>query len=183
MIEQGFVFYILIAMLITVLLVVSFIIPFYGFVRHRLRGAFLGCLLQPFVCGVACLMAIVGIVVYQRCDVRRHRQAAMVTVRETVEDSIGALSYVWHLKADEECLLEIAPMDGSRMRPDPFHRTKLFDVVPTDSCSVTVDDRIVVAFDLNDRKATATDYGTPIEVVRVDWDRVDRFFRKREEGE
>lgn len=179
MIEQGFVFYILIAMLITVLLVLSFIIPFYGFVRYRLKGAFLGCLLQPFVCGIACMAAIVGIVIYQRYDIRRHRQAAMVTVRETVEDSIGALSYSWYLKSDEECLLVIEPTDGTGVRLDPFHSTRLFDVVVTDSCSVCVDDRIVVAFDLNERKATATDYGTPMEVVGVDWDRVDMFFRKR----
>ena len=55
---------------------------------------------------------------------------------------------------------------------------KLYDVVPLDSFSVCVDDRIVVRFDLKNRMATATNYGEPIEVVRIDWDKVNAYFEK-----
>ena len=180
MIEQSFIFYVFVTMLITVLLVLSFIIPFYGLIRHRFKGLLLGCLIQPFICGIACMLAIVGIVAYQRNVIRKQRNAAMVTVREVVEDSIEALNYTWYLKADEECLFEIMPTDGDVEYPDQFQRTKLFDVVPLDSFRVCVDDRVVVAFDLNERKVTATDYDEPIEVVSVDWDKVNKYFNDKE---
>ena len=50
--------------------------------------------------------------------------------------------------------------------------------MPLDSFSVCVDDRIVVRFDLKNRMATATNYGEPIEVVRIDWDKVNAYFEK-----
>jgi hypothetical protein len=49
---------------------------------------------------------------------------------------------------------------------------KLFDVVPLDSSSVSIDDRVVVRFDYKKRQITATDFGEPIEVVSIDWDKI-----------
>jgi len=41
---------------------------------------------------------------------------------------------------------------------------------------VSVEDRIVVRFDIEHQKVTATDYDSPAEVVGVDWDKVKAYF-------
>jgi hypothetical protein len=57
-----------------------------------------------------------------------------------------------------------------------------FDVILLDSLptSVSVEDRIVVRFDLKNQKATATDYDGPAEILNVDWEKVQAYFKKRE---
>ena len=53
-----------------------------------------------------------------------------------------------------------------------------YDVIRLDSVAagVSVDDRIVVRFDLKNQQVTATDYDQPIEVLRVDWEKVKAYF-------
>ena len=84
------------------------------------------------------------------------------------------------MKADEECLYEFVEKDEAEKDSKylMFNKFQLFDVVPMDSFRVCVDDKIVVRFDLQNRKATAVEYDEPIKVVNVDWEKVDDFFKK-----
>ena len=56
-----------------------------------------------------------------------------------------------------------------------------FDVILLDSLttSISVEDRIVVRFDLKNQKTTATDYDQPAEILQVDWERVQTYFEKQ----
>ena len=63
---------------------------------------------------------------------------------------------------------------------DSEERTDHFDVIRLDSLktSVSVEDRIVVRFDIENEKVSATDYDQPAEVVDVNWDKVRTYFGK-----
>ena len=98
----------------------------------------------------------------------------MVTVSKT--DSTGFVHF-WYLKADEECFYEYKEKENLKNEYTGFNRGRLYDVVPLDSCSVCVDDNVVVTFDLKGQKATASEYDEPIEVVKVDWDKVNEYFK------
>lgn len=177
MIEQGYSFYLITVLILVLLLGATILIPYYGFSRKRLKGLAVGCILQPIVCAIICLLVSLSIVFYEKYEVRKYRKAAMVTVKKT--DSIGNVQ-TWNLKADEECLYEY--MNKNEIEKDSkylkFDKMELFDVVPMDSFRVCVDDKIVVCFDLQNRKATAAEYDEPLEVVNIDWEKVDDYFKK-----
>ncbi|MBR7065400.1 MAG: hypothetical protein IKI36_01725 [Prevotella sp.] len=177
MIEQGFSFYFITVLITVLLLGATIFIPLYGFFRKRFKGLAVGCVLQPFVCAIICLLVTLFIVFYEKYEVGRYRKAAMVTVKKT--DSIGNV-HTWDMKADEECLYEFVEKDEAEKDSKylMFNKFQLFDVVPMDSFRVCVDDKIVVRFDLQNRKATAVEYDEPIKVVNVDWEKVDDFFKK-----
>jgi hypothetical protein len=103
----------------------------------------------------------------------------MVTLRKTEIKGNTRHTFISHLKPDEECFYEYKKTLVSESKDNERNvDEKLYDVVPLDSFSVCVDDRIVVRFDLKNRMATATNYGEPIEVVRIDWDKVNAYFEK-----
>lgn len=174
MLEQGLTFYVIILIVVMTLFVASFLIPFFGFVRKRWKGLVLGCMVQPFVCATAIVMAVGGIIVYQHYDLGRHRKAAMVSVRRTALVDSVEHTHTWHLKADGECLYEYRTPRQPSIR-EQGRVTRLFDVIRLDSTDVCVDDHVVVRFDLARHGVTATDYGEPLDVVSVDWDRVQRY--------
>ena len=93
----------------------------------------------------------------------------MVTVRSIEQDANDTDTLTWYLKADDECILLNSDEDEDR-----------FDVIRLDSLSagVSVEDRIVVRFDIKNQKASATDYDKPAEVVDVNWDKVRDYFSK-----
>ena len=74
----------------------------------------------------------------------------------------------WYVKTDGECLLDSDDADDR------------FDVIRLDSLSagVSVEDRIVVRFDIKNQKASATDFDQPAEVVDVNWEKVKDYFAK-----
>jgi hypothetical protein len=172
MIEQVFGYYVAIFLIIVSLLVASTSIPFIGFIHKRWKGFAIGCLLQPVFCAVTTLAALLAIYFYEQYDLRNHREAAMVTVKQAIP---GGDVETWYLKPDDECYYEYWEAGEKSVGYDD---SRLFDVFPLDSNSVGVDDRLVVKFDLNTHQVTATDYGKPLEVVKVDWDRVREYFSR-----
>ena len=144
----------------------SILIPISGYIRKRWKGLAIGCLMQPVVIVVVCGLVFSGIVAYEVYTVRRQAQSAMVSVKTVEQGPNGTDTLLWYLKADEECLVK---SEGRRQR---------YDVIRLDSVAagVSVEDRIVVRFDLDNQQVTATDYDAPVEVVNVNWDKVKAFF-------
>lgn len=150
-------------------LMASIMIPFYGYMRKRWKGLALGCLIQPIACIVVFGVVFGGIIAYEVLTLRRQCESAMVTVKTIEQGANGTDTLKWYLQ-DEECLVK---SEGNRQR---------YDVVRLDSLAagVSVEDRIVVRFDLKNQKATATDYDSPAEILNVDWEKVQAYFKKRE---
>ena len=146
----------------------SIFIPISGYIRKRWKGLAIGCLIQPIVFVVVCCLVFGGIVAYEVLTVQRQTKAAMVTVQTVEQGTEGADTVKWYLKDDEECLMK---SEGHRER---------YDVIRLDSVAagVSVEDRIVVRFDLDNQQVTATDYDQPIEVINVNWDKVKAYFGK-----
>ena len=148
-------------------LMASIVIPFYGYMRKRWKGLALGCLIQPIACIVVFGVVFGGIIAYEVLALRQQCESAMVTVKTIEQGANGTDTLKWYLQ-DEECLVK---SEGNRQR---------YDVVRLDSLAagVSVEDRIVVRFDLKNQKATATDYDQPIEILKVNWDKVRAYFEK-----
>ncbi len=169
--------YIYIVLALAALILVSCLIPLYGFLRSRWNGLALGCcLFQPLMLVLSFLL--ISWITYTRDRNYRSncRDNAMVTLRNTVVEEGDTLSYLWYLKADEECYEEI-----KQTGDDEKNDSELYDVVLLDSTSVGVEDRIVVTFDRKNRTVTATDEDKPIEVVSVNWDEVEEYFSRNKD--
>ena len=143
----------------------SILIPIYGYMRKRWKGLALGCLIQPIACAVIFCLVFGGIVAFEIYSLDRQTKSAMVAVKTIEQRTKGTDTLKWYLK-DEECI----------MRCGSEHEH--YDVIRLDSVAagVSVDDRIVVRFDLKNRQVTATDYDQPIEVLSVDWEKVKAYF-------
>ena len=219
MIDQDFASFFIILLILVLIMVASNVIPFIGFIRKRWKGLIIGCLVQPFVCLVAFLLAIGGFALFKQYDIKKNRAEAMLTIKG--EDHDGGADF-WYLKTNEECFCEfkvILKAEDEEKAEDDEDQSKddegqgkdgkdqgkedngqsnekangkdnpeykhalmdvitLFDIVPIDSCSVCVDDKIVVTFDRKNRKVTAKEYEVPMEIVAVDWEKVDDYFKK-----
>lgn len=175
MIEHGYLFYVTIIVVTLTLLVVSAFIPFYGFFAKRWKGLAIGCIVQPVICVLLVMLAIWGATSYGQHDVSKMREEAMVVVRKAVNDD--KRYDTWYLKADEECFYELES-EGNEEDDSSYDEKELFDIVPTDSGYLYVDDRITIRIDLKKRTITATDYDEPMEVVRIDWGKIDAFYAK-----
>ena len=92
----------------------------------------------------------------------------MVTVRSIEKNTNDTDTLTWYLKTDGECLLDCDDADDR------------FDVIRLDSLSagVSVEDRIVVRFDIKNQKVSATDFDQPAEVLDVNWEKVKDYFGK-----
>lgn len=160
----------------------SVVIPVYGYYRRRLKGLALGCLLQPVACGIVIVLLFGGLGVMSNYRINKERKAAMVTVRSTEAGTYGTDTITWHLKPDEECLVDYKIHKKQEYdNEDSLYvddETERFDIIRLDSLknAVCVDDRLIVRFDLKNQKVTATDFDTPVEVVSVDWEKVKAFF-------
>ena len=144
----------------------SILIPIYGYMRKRWKGLALGCLIQPIACAVILGLVFGGIVAFEIYSLDRQTKSAMVAVKTVEQKSKDTDTLKWYLKNDEECIVRCS---GKR---------QYYDVIRLDSVAagVSVDDRIVVRFDLKNQQVTATDYDQPIEVLRVDWEKVKAYF-------
>ena len=149
-----------------VVVLASIAIPIKGYLRRRWKGVAIGCLMQPVFCLVA--IGVVGgsFIIYRQVSLKIQKKSAMVTVRSTEQGVNGIDTLNWYLQAGEECLF------------DSEEKTTFFDVIRLDSLntSVSVEDRIVVRFDIENEKVSATDYDQPAEVVDVNWDKVKAYF-------
>ena len=176
---------VLVVLLLTVLAIMgSFVIPILGYQRKRMKGVAIGCLLQPVVCGVVFLILLALSVIYGNIKGYYQRKSMMVTVRTTEPGVYGTDTLTRYLKPDNECLVEykrLVMADSTETDSlDIYEGRDRFDIIRLDSLStaVCVEDHIIVRFDLQNQKATATDYDQPIEVVDIDWDKVKAYFNK-----
>ena len=167
-------------------LLASIAIPVFGYRRKQWKGLILGLLLLPVVCIVAYCLLFGSVVAYELLSIEKQRDSAMVTVRSTEPGTLGTDTLTWYVKADEECFMEhlflMKSDDTSSDSIEIKQKRGWFDVILLDSLptSVSVEDRIVVRFDLKNQKATATDYDGPAEILNVDWEKVQAYFKKRE---
>ena len=147
---------------------ISTVIPVYGYFRRRWKGLAIGCLVQPVVCAVLIGAAIACAIFFHKQKVKKEKNSAMVTVRSIEKNANDTDTLTWYLKTDGECLLDSDEADDH------------FDVIRLDSLSagVSVEDRIVVRFDIKNQKASATDFDQPAEVLDVNWEKVKDYFGK-----
>ena len=147
---------------------ISTFIPVYGYLRRRWKGLAIGCLVQPVVCAVLIGAAIAGAYFFRDQKVKMEKNSAMVTVRSIEKNTNDTDTLTWYLKTDGECLLDCDDVDDR------------FDVIRLDSLSagVSVEDRIVVRFDIKNQKVSATDFDQPAEVLDVNWEKVKDYFGK-----
>lgn len=165
---------IIFGLIVLALWVASFFIPFYGFFQKRWKGLGLGCLAQVVFCFLVMAGFGAGRIFYLRSEIRSYRNNAMVTVRKADADVVHS----WYLNTNEECFYECGDKQHADSDSTDVDRKQLFDIIPLDSTSVCVDDKVVVRFDLKKRTVTAAEYDEPIEVVNVDWDKVSDYFNK-----
>jgi len=151
-----------------ILIIASLAIPFAGFLYKRWKGLALGCVLQPVSCFIIVVAAVFISEAYSDRQEENMRRQAMVTLKGEEPDSVGYQTAYWYLKPDEECYFEIPDKDED----------KIFDVVRLDSVTLTVEDRIVVTLDTCQQKATATDWGKPVEIVGINWDALKAYLGK-----
>ena len=142
---------------IIILLLVSFLIPFYYFQRKWWKGLFIGIPVQIAVFILGGVVIGFGSLLYVDNFFEKEVDNAMVTVRGTDVARHNSDTLVWSLTPDEVCLV-----DFLRLSP----------------VSVGVEDRIVVTFDVKHKKVTATDMDKPMEVVQVDWEKVNDYLNK-----
>ena len=154
-----------------IVIMASIGIPIYAYSRKRWKGLVLGLLLQPIVCAVVIFSIALGAFFYFENANKKEMESAMVTVRGIdVGRQIGD-TLTWYLKADEECIL-VCNDDKD------YNEIDYCDVIRLDSVSVGVEDRIVVKFDMKNKKVTATDLGSPMKVVSVNWEDAKTYFSK-----
>lgn len=147
---------------------ISTFIPVYGYLRRRWKGLAIGCLVQPVVCAALIGAAVAGAFFFHDQKSEREKNSAMVTVKSIEKNTNDTDTLTWYLKTDGECLLDCDDADDR------------FDVIRLDSLSagVSVEDRIVVRFDIKNQKASATDFDQPAEVLDVNWEKVKDYFGK-----
>lgn len=185
MFEGNYMTAVLAVFLITILVMMaSVVIPIIGYHRKRWKGVAIGCLLQPVVCGVFFCVLLGGVVIYKFSAEKNQRQSMMVTVRTTEPGAYGVDTLIWYLKPDNECFVNYKRLEKTDSTEadsiDVDEYSDCFDIIRLDTLTtaVCVEDRIVVRFDLQNQKATATDYDQPAEVTAIDWDKVKAYFNK-----
>jgi hypothetical protein len=106
----------------------------------------------------------------------------MITLKQKADYTPNANISKWYLKPDGECFYEFGKEDKEKSGNiviDDYDDIVLYDVVPMDSFRVCVDDVITVEFDIKKRKVKAMNYDKPLEVVNVDWAKVEAYFNDK----
>jgi len=180
MIEQDLFTIIIVIIALIAIFVLTLFIPFYGFMRKRFKGLLLGCIVQPILFAIIAAIIIVGTYFYTTYSLVSHRDNAMIVLKQNSDDTPDAYISKWHLKPDGECFYEFGK--ESKEEPgvididDTDDDVAFYDIVPMDSFRVCVDDVITVQFDIKNRKVKAINYDKPMEVEKVDWDKVEAYF-------
>ena len=155
---------------IIIVFLVSFAIPSYGYRRKRWKGFFIGILVQIAVFILVGVVIGFGSMQYVHYTVKKELDGAMVTVRGTDVARHRNDTLVWSLTPDEVCLVGNNNVN--------VRKRIYYDFIRLSPVSVGVEDRIVVKFDVKRKKVTATDMDKPMEVVQVDWEKVNHYLNK-----
>ena len=180
LIDRSFSEALVLLFLLALIIALSIVIPFYAYNRKRWKGLALGCIIQPVVCVITICLLFAGTMAYEVVNLMLERKAAMVAVRTIEPGSFGPDTITWYLKPDDECFVECERNENPyKDDAGEIHRRfDRFDIISHDSVRLCVEDRIVVRFELNNQKVYAANYGEPIEVVSVKWDKVKTYFGK-----
>lgn len=176
MITQGLEYYVFLVFLWLAVMLASVLIPCYGFHRKEWKGLGLGCLIQPFVVIVVCIIVTTVAYFNWKHNFCQYREDAMVAVRKAVVEKGDTLLHTWYLRPDEECLFEVRKPDPEDSDSIDYEDVTLFDVVYLEAATLGVEDCIVVRFDIDAHTVTATEYDEPLDIVRVNWPKVEAYF-------
>ena len=150
-------FYLYVVLALAVIVMLTFLLPCYGFLRKSWKGLGMGCLLQPVAIILGFLLVLLSY--FENPD---------------------SVWHTWYLKPDEECYHEhrFSEVDEDG---DTVHRNvaNCYDVVRIDSTTVGVEDRIVVCFDLKNHTAIATSLNDTVEIIQIDWPKVEAYLQKQ----
>ena len=150
-------------------IIISLMIPVYGYIRKRWKGFFIGLLLMPIIAGIVVFVVTVCSIGYIERGIIQDSREAMVSLQGVDVARQRNDTLEWYLRDDDICMYR---KQGDETK-DAF---LYYDVIRLDSASIGVEDRIVVKFDLKKRKVTATDMDKPMKVVKVDWEKVNSYF-------
>ncbi len=180
MIEQGNFFFLYVTLVLITLAVISIIIPLGGFFLKKWKGLAMGCVIQPLFIVLFTVLIIVGATVCWQYDLKKHENGAMVVLKKGYNDTLNnkGVNY-WYLQDDGECFCDFGETGNSGLAFILYGSMRFYDVILMDSFRVCVDDKVVVKFDMEKRRATASEYEDTLEVVNVDWEKVDAFFQKQ----
>ena len=179
MIEQGNFFFVYVFMVLITLAVFSIIIPLGGFFLKKWRGLAMGCFIQPLFLVLFAVLIIFGATLCWKYDLTRHEKGAMVVLKKVFnEDPENMEVNTWYRQDDGECFCDFGEREMTGVEFVMYGTMRFYDVVPMDSFRVCVDDKVIVKFDMEKRTATATEYEDTLEVVSVDWDKVNAYFQK-----
>lgn len=173
-------FYLYVILALAVIVMLSFFLPCYGFLRKSWKGLGMGCLLQPVAIILGFLLVLLFSYLYNNYQINQNYKDAMVTVHEAYFENPDSVWHTWYLKPDEECYHEhrFSEVDEDG---DTVHRNvaNCYDVVRIDSTTVGVEDRIVVCFDLKNHTAIATSLNDTVEIIQIDWPKVEAYLQKQ----
>ena len=176
-----------IVLFMLLIVVASVVVPIYGHRRKGWKGLALGCLAQPVVCIIVIFTACISIFIYERWELKKQKDKAMVTVRTLEKKGDRVDTLFWYVKPDEECIMERKRQghgnddEEDRDSTENSRDFEWFDVVPIENFAhgINIEDRIMIRFDLKNHSVVATDYDDRAEVTKVDWDQVRNFFNKK----
>lgn len=169
-----------ITLIAMILWVASLFLPFFGFIHKRFKGLLVGCIVQPILLVIICIVSIFVFLIYMGFDTKKYRQSAIVTICHLENDSTQKKTYMY-IGSDDICFAESGNLekDYNPIIYNINHDISLFDVIYRDSTTITIDDCYKVKFDLKNRRAVATKYEDTIEVASIDWEKVDAYFQNK----
>ena len=176
-------FYLYIVFAFAAIFMLTFFIPYYGFLRKSWKGLGIGCLLQPVIAiaGIALVMLFAGL--YSKHMDKKSQTDAMVTVLDAFILDSDSVRHTWYLKPDEECYHKHRFSDVDEDGDTSVHTvSNYYDIVRIDSTTVGVEDRIVVHFDLKNHTAIATtvDVDDTLEIIQIDWPKVESYLQNKQ---
>ena len=160
-----------------VMLLLAVVIPTWGYRRWRRKGLIGGCLSLPLV-GIVIIMVMIG--VYAALSNDSHDDA-MAYVRYVEEDRDCHFEERWFLNTDGTCYYEHDKGSHDHAVQPCGNDTYGYELSMTrvDSCLAPKISDLIVYFNLNQRTVTPVYHQEEIEVVSVDWEKVEAFFQRR----
>lgn len=157
-------------------LILSFVIPIVAYRRWRRKGLLGGCILQPVA--FVLLFIVVSFVISSITNLCNHA-GTMVCVRCVEEDRDCRMSETWYIKDNGTCHYEFEK--GSHNHSvvqcgnDYYESEHSVERVASE-LGIKEELGMEVYFDLNRRTVTPIYYNKSVDIVSVDWDKVENYF-------
>ena len=166
---------------ILVLLVLSVILPVYGYKRWRKKGLAIGCIAQPLAILMLMLLSIALLTLFVDKPNMEKETAESMAIFRYSENGDCIVSQTWFLKADGKCLMEFeqspAPESEAEYPCNMDHFYDNYEIQKLDSLTCDVGGRLRASFDIENQQVIALDRLDTLEVVCVDWEKVKNFFK------